>query len=144
MRRFLFATTPDARLLDEVVLALLRIGTGLSLALAHGLGKVPPGPTFIDGVGALGFPFPLLFAWLAGLSELIGGLLLALGLLTRPASLAIAGTMAVAAFLRHGSDPFARKELALLYLAVALVFLVRGGNRLSVDHVVAAKLPAGG
>lgn len=141
MRRFLFATTVDARLLDEAALALLRVFTGLSLAFAHGLAKVPPSAGFIDGVGGLGFPLPVVFAWAAGLSELVGGALLALGLLTRPAALAIAGTMAVAAFLRHGGDPYAKQELALFYLVVALVFAVRGANRLSLDHVVSRLRP---
>ena len=141
MRRFLFATTVDVRLLDEAALTLLRVFTGLSLALAHGLGKVPPSAGFVDGVAGLGFPMPVVFAWAAALSELVGGALLALGLLTRPAALAIAGTMAVAAFLRHAGDPYAKQELALFYLVVALLFAVRGANRLSLDHVVSRLRP---
>lgn len=136
MRRLLFATMPETTLADALGLAALRVFSGLAMALAHGMGKVPPKAGFIGGVEAMGFPLPTVFAWGAGLAELVGGLLLALGLCTRPAALAIAGTMVVAAFVRHGGQPFATMELALLYLAVVLVFAVRGGGRLSLDHLL--------
>ncbi|MEX0601019.1 MAG: DoxX family membrane protein, partial [Rhodothermales bacterium] len=55
--------------------ALLRIGAGLALALAHGLGKVPPSERFIQGAGEMGFPFPTFFAWMSGFAEFGCGLL---------------------------------------------------------------------
>lgn len=122
----------------------LRVAVGLMMAVGHGLAKVPPVAGFVDAVGSLGFPMPAVFAWAAGLSELVGGLLIAAGLLTRPASLFLAATMGVAAFLKHGADPlFSRqgpsKELALLYFAAAVAFLLAGSGRFGLDFLLRGK-----
>ncbi len=118
---------------SDLAFLVLRMFTGLAMALAHGMSKIPPSERFVNGVGELGFPVPLLFAWAAGLSEFAGGLLLAAGLFTRPAALMVLMTMLVAAFRRHAADPFADKEMALLYAAVAFFFLIAGGGRLALD-----------
>jgi putative oxidoreductase len=138
MRRIL-ATTTEQSWQAELAMTALRVFAGASLSLAHGLGKLPPSPRFVATVDRLGFPEPELFAWAAGLSETVGGALLALGLLTRPSALFVAITMAVAAFGLHGPDPFADKEHALLFAVIALVFLVRGAGRWSLDHRIAPR-----
>lgn len=135
IRALLFGTTTNAPTAD-LGLLLLRLFTGLALALAHGRGKFPPSPRFIDGVAGMGFPAPELFAWAAAGAELIGGILLAIGLLTRPASLMIVATMAAAAFIRHAPDPFSDKEKALLFGAIALLFLIAGAGRFSIDAML--------
>lgn len=114
----------------------LRVFAGLAMAFAHGLGKVPPSDRFIGAVENLGFPAPALFAWAAGLSELIGALLLVIGLATRPAALTLMFTMLVAAFGAHASDPFAKKEMALLYFFIFTVFFAQGGGKYSVDSKI--------
>ena len=116
--------------------ALLRIFAGLALAFGHGLGKIPPSEGFIGGVTELGFPIAVFFAWASGLTEFVGGLLLAAGLFTRPASLLITINMAVAGFLRHADDPFSGKEKALLFLAVAVMYLLAGAGRYSLDALI--------
>lgn len=113
-------------------LLVLRVFAGLSLALAHGIRKLPPSERFAAGVVEMGFPLPELFAWAAGLSEFGGGLLLALGLLTRPASFFILVTMLVAGLIRE-SGPYADRELALLFGAVAVLFLLAGSGRFGLD-----------
>jgi putative oxidoreductase len=111
----------------------VRVAFGLMLALGHGLPKVMGNMArFAEGVAALGFPFPLFFAWCAALSELVGGLLLAVGLFTRPAAAFAAFTLVVALY-RHRVDPFARMELALLYLTVLVTALLFGGGPYSLD-----------
>jgi putative oxidoreductase len=120
-------TSTDAALLP------LRVFSGVALALAHGLGKLPPSARFIETVGGLGFPAPIVFAYAAGVAEFFGGLLLAVGFLTRPASALILVTMLVAAFGRHAADPFTGKEKALLFAFVALAFLIAGAGRYSLD-----------
>lgn len=120
----------------DIGLLLLRLGVGLPLAFAHGTGKIPPSTGFIEGTAGMGFPAPLFFAWVAGLSELLGGILLALGLATRPAAFFVACTMAVAFFVRHGSDPFADGEKALLFLVSALALLSAGAGKYAVDAVL--------
>lgn len=100
------------------------------------MGKFPPSGKFIGSVGDLGFPAPLLFAWLASLSELLGGFLLALGLFTRPSAFMIAVTMGVAGFMQHQNDPFATKEKALLYFVIAVAFLFIGAGKYSIDKAI--------
>lgn len=114
-------------------LALLRIFAGVSLALAHGIGKIPPGEGIITGTANLGFPMPTLFASAAGLSEFLGGIFLALGLFTRLSGFFIAFTMFVAAFGAHAADPYGKKELALMYMFVGLAFAIKGAGDWSID-----------
>lgn len=141
MKRFLFGGAGGADAVSDAGLLLLRLFAGLALALAHGMGKIPPSPGFVGSVGAMGFPAPEAFAWASALAEFGGGLLLAMGLLTRPASLVIAFNMAVAAFLRHGDDPFGGKEKALLFLVVAVCFLLTGPGRFSLDRLLNRRAP---
>src|SRR5690606_37641972 len=118
---------------EDVGLVCLRLCAGLGLALAHGLGKLPPTERFVGLVEAMGFPLPGFFALAAGASEFIGGLLLAIGLFVRPAAFFILMTMLVASFVQQAGDPFLERELSLLYAAIALHFVFTGAGRLSVD-----------
>lgn len=136
IKRLLFKTTQENSLFTEATMTALRVVAGLLLALLHGMGKVPPSEQLIGGVTGLGFPAPTLFAWLAGLAELLGGIFLAIGFLTRPSAFFIAFTMLVAVFGTHAADPFDVKELGLLYMLVALIFVARGAGRWSVDRFI--------
>lgn len=122
--------------LADLALLLLRVAAGAGLALGHGLGKLPVSDQFVDGVADIGFPAPVVFAWAAALAESLGGLLLALGLLTRPAALFILCTMGTAFFVVHAADPFQTKEMAMLYGVIALAFLLAGAGRYSVDALL--------
>jgi putative oxidoreductase len=118
---------------------ILRVFAGLALALAHGIGKMPPSEQFIRVVAEMGFPSPEAFAWAAGIAELAGGLLLAIGLLTRPAAIVIAITMLVAAILGEAGNPFVERERALLFGVIAIYFVLAGPGRYSVDGWFAAR-----
>ena len=77
----------------------------------------------------------------AGLAELVGGLLIAAGLFTRPASCLLACTMGVAALMQHAADPlFSRtgpsKEMAVLYLVAAIAFALAGSGRWGIDALL--------
>ncbi|MEM9446298.1 MAG: DoxX family protein [Verrucomicrobiota bacterium] len=136
MIKILFERSRDATFPVELSLAVTRVFVGATMAFAHGLGKVPPAEGFVGLVGKIGFPMPELFAWGAGISELVGGILLALGLATRPAAAAVMGTMVVAAFGAHGDDLFGKGELALLYAFATLPFLIKGGGTFSIDRFI--------
>ena len=136
MRKILFSNAAAGPWPADVGLMCLRVFAGLALALAHGWGKMPPPQPFIEGVEALGFPLPTLFAWAAGLAEFVGGILLAVGLLTRPAAFFILCTMLSAAFLQHADDPFNVSERAFLYGFIALAFLLAGPGRLAIDPLL--------
>jgi putative oxidoreductase len=124
--------------------ALVRFTFGMLMALNHGYGKVFGGKVAgaISSAGKLGFPFPEFFGWAAALSEFAGGLLFAVGLLTRPSAAFVGITMVVAItnHLRNG-DPLSRPELAYLYLVVAIAGLLMGGGRFSLDSVLKVRLP---
>lgn len=117
----------------DVGLLVLRVFSGLALALAHGWGKIPPAPGFMEMIGGMGFPAPALFAWLAALAEFAGGLLIALGLLTRPAALLVVLHFITVILVVHAGDPFGDRELPLFFLTAALLFLLAGPGRYSVD-----------
>ena len=110
--------------------ALLRMVTGF-LFIWHGTQKL------------FGFPAPTREGtpdWIiygAGGIELIGGVLVMIGLLTRPAAFISSGTMAVGYWLAHGlRDPFPLNnggELAIMYCFAFLYIATRGGGVWSVD-----------
>jgi putative oxidoreductase len=143
---------------DDVALLLLRIGFGLGMALAHGLpkvqGLVAGDPSFPQGVAKLGFPFPLAFAWLSALTELVGGICIALGLFTRAFAAFNAFNMVVAAFVRHHAHhqllgvmglrawpedvlkAWGRPESALIYLLGFTALVLMGAGALSMDGIL--------
>jgi putative oxidoreductase len=87
--------------------------------------------------------FPGFFLMLAAISEFIGGLALVLGVLTRIAAFGLACTMAVATYVmavNYGAsfvDMQGGKayNLNLLLLGVALLFMLNGPGRLSLDRL---------
>src|SRR5262245_35087290 len=113
----------------------LRVLMGSAIAY-HGYGKIFGGymSQMIPGVAALGFPAPVLFAWLAALSEFAGGLLIVFGLFTRVAAFFVFFTMSVAAFVAHAKDPFQVKELALAFWTMAGTLMLTGAGRFSLDR----------
>jgi putative oxidoreductase len=134
MKSLLFGGVKMNSAVGDLGLLILRAFAGLSLALAHGWSKVPPGEGFIKTVTSMGFPAEA--AYLTMIAEFFGGLALAVGLATRPVALLIAGNFVVAGFISHASDPYLRKELPFLFLAVAIMFLCTGAGRFSVDRLL--------
>ena len=122
------------------MLAMFRIFAGLAMAFGHGIRKLSPSDGFINSVGEMGFPMPTFFAYAASYSEFFGAILLALGLFTRPAAFFVACTMFVAGFIRHAEDPFGTAEKAYLYFAIALIYMVIGAGRFSLDSIARRKL----
>jgi putative oxidoreductase len=131
------ASAPPAS--RDLALLILRLGFGVSLALTHGRVKLLAPVKFLEGLAKHGFPLPLFFGWAAILSEFAGGLLLAVGLLTRPAATFVLITLGVAAFDFHSADPFAKRELALAYAVVALAVGIAGPGRYSLDSWLAGR-----
>ena len=136
LKKTLFHADADA----NVGLLILRVFLGAAL-LTHGWGKMFGDlGGFIDGVAQMGFPAPTVMGFLAAFAESIGAILLAVGLLTRPAAFLIAATMAGAALKVHAGQGFAAQEMAWLYFVPALFFLLKGAGKWSLDALVAKKL----
>ena len=116
---------------QEQAYALLRITTGF-MFLLHGTQKFFNFPQQYP-YGELGF---LTIA--AGSIELIGGVLIILGLTTRGAAFLCSGTMAVAYWLYHGTQSFYPivngGEVAALYCFIFLFIACKGSGIWSMDN----------
>lgn len=141
MKKCLFSnsthTTPAS-----VSLLIQRLVFGFFMLIGHGWGKLMNfsdlSERFLDFMG-LGSTLSLALAVFA---EVVCAFLVGIGLFTRAALIPLIVTMAVAAFIAHGSDPFfARplepsKEMALLFLAGYLSIFIAGPGKFSVDRLL--------
>ncbi|MGB1676113.1 MAG: DoxX family protein [Miltoncostaeaceae bacterium] len=117
-------------------LLVLRVAAGL-LFITTGVGKFVTFQAEVDHFADFGIPAPTAAVLLAGIVEIVGGVLLALGLLVRPAALALAVTMALAigtAGRVQGGAFHLGVAPALLVLMLVLVW--SGGTRWSIDRVL--------
>ncbi|HYG27012.1 MAG TPA: DoxX family protein [Caulobacteraceae bacterium] len=114
------------------VLSLLRIITAL-LFMEHATMKFFAFPAAMPGPG--GALPPIIVA--AGVIELVGGTLIALGLFTRPAAFIASGTMAVAYFMAHASQSFwpavNQGEAAIMFCFIFLYLVFAGAGSWSLD-----------
>ena len=115
------------------VLSIFRIIIGL-LFLEHGTSKylsLPVSP--MTGVN------PLSLSGINGVIELVGGVLIVLGLFTRPVAFILSGDMAVAYFIAHAPRGFFPLlnggELAIVYCFAFLYLAAAGGGEWSIDHL---------
>lgn len=72
-------------------------------------------------------------------TQLICGILVAVGLLTRLAVLPLTFAMGVAVFVAHRGQPFYAKEPAFLYMLLTSVIFVLGGGKFSIDNALFRK-----
>ncbi|HGG7661825.1 TPA: DoxX family protein [Neisseria meningitidis] len=119
--------------IQPVLLSVLRIVTAY-LFLLHGTSKIFAFPIEMGS----GSPGGLLL--LAGILEIVGGILLVLGLFARPAAFVLSGQMAVAYFMAHASGnvlfPIANGgESAVLFCFVFLYIAAAGGGAWSLDRL---------
>lgn len=119
-------------------LLVLRLAIG-GMMLTHGLPKFHK---LMDTPDQFADPFgvgPEISLALAVFAEVICAGLLVIGALTRLAAIPFFITMATAAFIIHGADPFAKKEMALLYASGALALMFTGAGRFSIDGWLASR-----
>lgn len=127
-------------------LSVVRILVGL-IFMAHGAQKLFGlfGGYGLEGTGqwmeSIGLAPGYLMALLSGSAEFFGGLALVIGLLARPAALALSVTLVVAIFSVHiGNGLFMSNngyEFALALLAGTVTVLIEGAGRFSVDRLIA-------
>jgi len=133
-------TSLEARLsgLAPYFLALLRVIAAL-LFMSHGTMK-------ILGFPASDFRPDLLSIYgVAGILEIVGGILLVLGFLTRPVAFILSGMMAVAYFKAHAGSAFVPAqnggEAAVLFCFIFLYLVFAGPGAFAVDNTRSAPSP---
>jgi putative oxidoreductase len=137
---------------NDYTLTLLRLVAGV-VFFAHGAQLALGWFGGYGYSGTMGFMtqqlhIPAPFAFLAIAAQLLGGLGLIVGLLTRIAAFGIGVTMAVAALINHlpnglfmnwyGSQKGEGFEYHLLAIAIAIALMVRGAGALSLDRLISA------
>jgi putative oxidoreductase len=122
--------------------AILRVGLG-AILVPHGCQKLFG---WFGGAGltrfgqifeGIGYSPGLFWATVVGLTEAVGGALLIIGLLTRPAALAVVIFMLNAIHVTSAKGFFWTQggaEYSILILLAALYFLIRGGGAFSLDR----------
>ena len=113
------------------------------LLFSHGIAKW----SNFDTMSTM-FPDPLGIGSSASLSlaifgEVICSLGFIVGAFYRLAVIPMIFTMCIAFFVIHGADPFAVKELALVYLAIFVLMYIAGPGNYSVDRLIAKKIGGG-
>lgn len=96
-----------------------------------------------DWFGSLGIPFPLLNAYMAAATELLGVVLLTLGLFTRLISIPLIIVMIVAITTVHLAHGFSAGdngfEIPLYYMLFLAIFASFGAGKFSLDHLLFGK-----
>lgn len=113
---------------------ILRVAAGL-LLVTHGYGKIlnPFGASGM--VESLGFYPGVFWSPLLSATEFFGGILIAIGLFTRPAAFAAMIVLAVTVYF-HGvvqGEGLMGAEKSILWALIMFFFVIRGGNSHSVD-----------
>ncbi|MEA3553932.1 MAG: DoxX family protein [Campylobacterota bacterium] len=89
---------------------------------------------------SLGIPFPLLNAYMAASTEIVGVVLLTLGLMTRAISIPLIIVMIVAIVTVHLPNGFSAGdngfEIPLYYMLFLLIFLAHGAGKFSIDRII--------
>ena len=115
---------------------LLRLVLGLTMAV-YGYQKVVPHGAlhhFTRTVASLGLPYWL--GYISAFTEFVGGMLVAVGLLTRLAAALIAINMLVALFTVGIHQSFAIYTNIAELTAIAIMLLVYGAGRLALDRKI--------
>ena len=128
------------RSLEPWALSVLRIIAGFTFSL-HGLQKLFGAFGGLGGYGGTAAFGSLI--WTAAVLECFGGLLILLGLFTRPVAFLLCGEMAVAYFTAHAPRGFwpvlNGGELAVLYCFIFLYLSIAGPGSVSLDHLIRKK-----
>lgn len=138
-RRLIRAAVPVTDAVSPLAEPALRATVGL-LLVPHGYAKLFGGlQGTADFFASVGYEPAFALALTVGLVEFVGGLMLALGLLTRPVALAVAVFMANAVLFHAGNGFLWTQggyEYPLMWGIAALFFAVRGGGRVSLDRLL--------
>jgi putative oxidoreductase len=89
---------------------------------------------YVQWLSDLHFPVAYVFVYAGKLTELLGGILLALGLFTRLASIFLVLTFTLITFVMGEGKIFTDAQHPFLFIMLSLVFLFAGAGSFSLDH----------
>ncbi|MEN9218154.1 MAG: DoxX family protein [Gloeomargarita sp. DG_2_bins_126] len=121
---------------QQVAWLMLRMVAG-GVMIHNGFDKLADIPGFAEAyVQVIGLPFPIFFSYVAAYTEIVGSILLILGLGSRLAAFSLLATMAVAIFhhIKVAGFSIPYLELSSLYAACFLFFVVNGAGLISLDQ----------
>jgi len=138
---FLFGGSQQNTTSQDIGILLLRFFVGLALCTVFEKffpknGIWGPQEWFIQDTANMGFPLPTFFAWVAVLSEFFGGILLMLGLFTRPAALLNVGVTFTATFIYHQGDIGDSGLISFFFMVMCLSILLFGPGKFSLDYAL--------
>ena len=131
---------PIYDMLSPLAYPIIRIAVGVMM-IPHGYGKL-----FNDGgiertakfFSSISIEPSVFFAWYVGIIEFVGGICVAIGLLTRIFSAQLVGVLFVATFVVHFQNGFlwvkGGYEYPLMWMLIMIAITLRGGSTLSIDN----------
>jgi len=127
--------------MKDIGLLILRVFSGSFMFFGHGLQKLntllgPAEIKFANPIG-LGPELSLVFSTFA---ELLCAGLLVLGIFPRASAGVLVINMFVAGIIFHASDPFGKKEKALLFLVIFVTLLLLGAGKYSINKLFPSRL----
>jgi len=147
MRPMIPALQPVYAALVEPAYALLRVIAG-GFLVPHGMWKLfgvtGDQAAMVQFFASIGLQPAMLLTIAVGLVEFIGGILIVIGLATRPAALAATITTGTAALYFHLPNGFyvdnGGTEFASLWAVVLLFIAVRGGGAISLERAIGREI----
>ena len=145
IKAFLLGGNQQNSISQNIGFLLLRFFIGLALCTVFEKffpknGIWGPQEWFIQDTANMGFPFPTFFAWVAVLSEFFGGILLMVGLFTRPAALLNIIVTFTATFIYHKGDIGNAGLLSFYFMIMCVCVLLFGPGKFSLDYLINRKL----
>lgn len=131
-----FTSSQSNAAISDIVILVTRIFIGFAM-LSHGFPKLQQ---LFSGEEIQFYSFlwfsPKSTLILAVFAEFVCSIFIILGLFTRFALFFLIITMVVAGLVVHGADPFAKREMSLLYLSAYLLLFAFGPGKYSVDAMI--------
>ena len=138
MNKF-FSSSP---IYTEPILAIVRVVTGL-LMVYHGWEVFDDEKmkVYFEWDSFKKFSKPILMIYLGKVVELVAGILLSLGILTRFGSLLLISIMIYITFVVGEGRFWYQEQHPFLFILLGIIYLFYGGGRYSLDHLLFKKRP---
>jgi len=133
LNSYIFKSQPSPKTVD-ISLLVFRVLVSLSMINTHGMKKLLnfeetakhiPDPMGVGGEVS---------AFIAILANIVAPIFVIFGFATRLATLVILSVTLMGFFVVHGSDPWAVRDIPLMYSLAYLLILYAGAGKYSIDH----------